>query len=500
MCLIRWSAASSVPRAASWKTVSDGRVAGAVVDAERAVAQDDLVALGERPRHRRLRAPAAEGVRHGPQREARLVGDAVAGHHGAGERVVGVLELAVAGEPRREQVERRDLGAGAPGEDVDEAHVVHVLVAHEDQLEILDAMPERREALLELVERAARVRPGVEQRERVVLEQVDVDPADGEGRRDRDAADALRDRLARRLALRIPERDGGRAGGLAGHERISSRTSSRAALHVLDGDERLEAQPQQRLGVRRAHVEVPVLEVDADAVEVADLGALRGVLRGDVRHLGLGVVDGRVDLAGDEVGRAVGLEQLAEALAARRQQLEHQQRRDRARVRAVEVAEVVVAADLAAEDRVLLAHARLEERVPDAVGQRAAAEALDGARHAPGGAHVVEDRRLRELRHQRLGEQRGQEVAVDERARVVDEEAAVGVAVPGDPEVRALLDDLVHDELAVLGQQRVRLVAGEVAVRREVGLDEVELQVAQQRPDHRARPSRCRRRRRPSAA
>ena len=42
------------------------------------------------------------------------------------------------------------------------------------------------------------------------------------------------------------------------------------ALHVLLRDERLEAQPQQRLGVRRAHVEVPVVVVDRDAVEVAD--------------------------------------------------------------------------------------------------------------------------------------------------------------------------------------------------------------------------------------
>ena len=73
-----------------------------------------------------------------------------------------------------------------------------------------------------------------------------------------------------------------------------------------------------------------------------------------------------------------------------------------------------------------------------------------------------------------LGEHRGQEVAVDELAGVVDEEAAVGVAVPGDAEVGALLEHLVDDELAVLLQQRVGLVVGEVAVRRPVGVDEVE--------------------------
>jgi hypothetical protein len=46
----------------------------------------------------------------------------------------------------------------------------------------------------------------------------------------------------------------------------------------------------------------------------------------------------------------------------------------------------------------------------------------------------------------RLGQQRGEEVAVDERAVVVDEEAAVGVAVPGDAEVGALRAHLSIDE------------------------------------------------------
>ena len=47
------------------------------------------------------------------------------------------------------------------------------------------------------------------------------------------------------------------------------------ALHVLLR-ERLEVQAQQRLGVRRAHVEVPVVEVDRDAVEVRDPRSLGG--------------------------------------------------------------------------------------------------------------------------------------------------------------------------------------------------------------------------------
>ncbi len=69
---------------------------------------------------------------------------------------------------------------------------------------------------------------------------------------------------------------------------------------------------------------------------------------------------------------------------------------------------------------------------------------------------------------------------------VVDEEAAVGVPVPRDPEVGAGREHLVDRELPVLGQQRVGLVVGEVAVRGPVGLDQLQSQPLQQRADHRA--------------
>ena len=147
----------------------------------------------------------------------------------------------------------------------------------------------------------------------------------------------------------------------------------------------------------------------------------------------------RVDLAGEEVALAEGAEDLGELLPPLGDELEHEQRRDRPRVGLVEVAEVVVAADLAGEDGVHLAHAVLDERVADAVHQRRAAEPLDDVADGPAGAHVVDDRPARLLLEHRLGEERGDEVARDELARVVDEEAAVGVAVEGDAEVGALL-------------------------------------------------------------
>ena len=76
---------------------------------------------------------------------------------------------------------------------------------------------------------------------------------------------------------------------------------------------RLEVQAEQRLGVRRAHVEVPVVRVDRHAVEVRDralppeplLELLQ--LHGDVR-------DRCVELAGEEVALAVRREELGQLL------------------------------------------------------------------------------------------------------------------------------------------------------------------------------------------
>src|SRR5437879_1269382 len=71
------------------------------------------------------------------------------------------------------------------------------------------------------------------------------------------------------------------------------------ALHQL-GRPRLEIQPQQRLGVRRAHVHVPIPGVDRDAVEVAHLAVAAETLLELVQLL-RDVGDGRVELSGQEV-------------------------------------------------------------------------------------------------------------------------------------------------------------------------------------------------------
>src|SRR6185437_12298529 len=95
------------------------------------------------------------------------------------------------------------------------------------------------------------------------------------------------------------------------------------------------------------------------------------------------------------------------------------------------------------------------------------AVALDRLRHCAARAHVVDDLRARLLREHELGEERGDEIARNELAAVVDEEAAIGVSVEGDAEVGTLLERLADDELPVLGKQRVRLVVRERPVRLE---------------------------------
>ena len=116
--------------------------------------------------------------------------------------------------------------------------------------------------------------------------------------------------------------------------------------------------------------------------------------------------------------------------------------------------------DLAAEDRPLLAHAPLEERVPDPVHQRRAAVPVDRILDGIAGADVVDDFRARVAKEKRLGKERRHEVAGNELAGAVDEEAPVGVAVPGDADVGTLTNDPLGDVDPVLLDQRIGLVIG----------------------------------------
>src|SRR5215210_4520509 len=76
---------------------------------------------------------------------------------------------------------------------------------------------------------------------------------------------------------------------------------------------------------------------DGGPVEVAHLGVPVALL--ELLHLPVLVLDLRVDLPRQEVARAERFEQLAQLAALDGQQLEDQERRNRARVGAVEVVE-----------------------------------------------------------------------------------------------------------------------------------------------------------------
>ena len=143
--------------------------------------------------------------------------------------------------------------------------------------------------------------------------------------------------------------------------------------------------------------------VDREAVEVRDRALRPEALLQLCSFAGTSAT-GRVQLAGDEVALAEGAQELRELRAALRDQLEHQQERDDAGVGLREVAEVVVARDLAGERGVVLAHPLLDERVADAVDERHAAGALDRLGHGPARAHVVDDLRAGLLLEDDLGE------------------------------------------------------------------------------------------------
>src|SRR5512132_3601167 len=117
-----------------------------------------------------------------------------------------------------------------------------------------------------------------------------------------------------------------------------------------------------------------------------------------------------------------------------------------------------MARDLSGEQSALLAHAVLDESVADAVHERDPAGALDRVPDGPAGSDVVNDLRAGLLLEDGLGEKGRDEIARSELAGVVDEEAAIGVAVESDSELGPLLEHLGDDEVAVLREERVRLV------------------------------------------
>ncbi len=162
-------------------------------------------------------------------------------------------------------------------------------------------------------------------------------------------------------------------------------------------------------------------------------------------------------------------------------------RREHAVVGAPEVAEVVVGGVLASEDRARRRHLVLDERVPDARAHRHGAGTQDRLGHDARGDEVVDDveRAVRLQRAHSLNLTQRDDGRDGRGAHrlpaLVDDEAPVGVAVEGESEVGAVLDDgpLQIDEVGRL--ERVGLVVREGAVELEVERDDLDGQRGQPR-------------------
>ena len=231
----------SSPDASSWKTVSEGECPGRWCTRHARPANSQQRAVGQRRADGAARAPGAERARHGPQGDDDVRRDAVAQHDRLGEGVVGLHDLRVARQPRRQRVERAHLGARAVGQDRHQPDVVDVLVGDDDPLEVLDAAAVLGQRRLERRQRRRRVRAGVDQRERVVLDEVAVDAPHRERRRDAERVDAPRSRS------RQPQLAGGGAHGLVvGAQQLDRAHPQPPPRAIEEGDvdpRRLDGRP-----------------------------------------------------------------------------------------------------------------------------------------------------------------------------------------------------------------------------------------------------------------
>ena len=222
MCSIRWSPPSSVAARASWKTVSEGEWPGRC--RTRSVRSRELqhLAVGQPARDRRAAAPGAERARDRAQRgRPRRAGSRGAAsaprrtRRRAPPRRRSPRAAARAGRARTTSApERRARMSTSPM-----WSMCWWVTTIRSRSSI--RWPCSRERALELVERLAGVRARVDERQRVVLDQVAVDAPDRERRRDRDAVD----RAAHERISAAPRR----AGAPCPRWRRASRGSGAAA-------------------------------------------------------------------------------------------------------------------------------------------------------------------------------------------------------------------------------------------------------------------------------
>jgi len=162
-------------------------VARTLPDEQAPAARLDHVSLPERVVDRDGAAVDAVLAGDGVELRDRSLGDPVQPHHVG---LVGVLELHLpreVGQKRAQELVCNDRRATPLAHGVGEPDVVVVLVREDHLLDVLHAEPARGERGLQLDDGLRPVGARVDQRQRVALEQIAVDRADGErhGQRDR---------------------------------------------------------------------------------------------------------------------------------------------------------------------------------------------------------------------------------------------------------------------------------------------------------------------------
>ncbi len=143
-------------------------------------------------------------------------------------------------------------------------------------------------------------------------------------------------------------------------------------------------------------------------------------------------------------------------------------------------------AHLAAVDGVDLAHRLLDEGVARLALDRLAARGGDDVERVPGQPGIVHDRAAGMFFEERLGQQADDVVALDEPAGLVEEKAAVEVAVPGDADVGPGRPDQVDRVGPFFLDHRVRHTVREIPVRLVMQLDELDRQMRFEPIEYRA--------------
>ncbi len=237
---------------------------------------------------------------------------------------------------------------------------------------------------------------------------------------------------------------------------------------------RFHVQTHHGLGVGRAQIEPPIAEFEAEAVGFIHMARLRFIDRADAGDGGGGILQLEIDLTRGRESQFAARHQLGHRHVAAADEFGDQQPRDHAAIAIDEVAEVVVGRHFATIDRALIAHRLFDKGMAGAGLHRDTARGGHDILGVPDHARVMDDLGPGLFGEENLGQQANDIFAVDEGTGVVEEEAAVEIAVPGDAQIGLGRQYGVSGRRAVFRQQRVGDAVGKAAVGIVMHADELQ--------------------------